>query len=140
MQYENKKATSGRLSHENNRNNTMIELKTTSCRLIDKNNGGVTLYRVVTKVTDGKTVATFRRFRLMVSWSEMSDRDRRAYFREEVNEELFAVLNKYDTIRENIDSIKDDMKDSVERSKTNLNAYKKCIQSPHGFWELYDFK
>lgn len=117
----------------------MITLKTTSCRLIDENNGGVTLYRVVTKVTDGKAVATFRRYRLIVAWDEMSDRKRREFFREQVNEELFEVLSKYDTLRENLDSIKEDMHESVERSNKNLEAYKKCTSSAYGFWELYDF-
>lgn len=117
----------------------MITLKTTSCRLLDENNGGVTLYRVVTKVTDGNVIATFRRYRLIVSWDDMSDRNRRAYFREEVNAELFAVLDKYDTLVDNIEQIKKDMTESVERSQKNFDAYKKCIGSPHGFWELYDF-
>lgn len=45
----------------------MITLKATSCRLLDKDNRDVTLYQVVTKVTDGKSVATFRRYRLIVS-------------------------------------------------------------------------
>lgn len=118
----------------------MITLKTTSCRLIDENNGGVTLYRVVTKVTDGKATATFRRYRLIVSWHEMSDRKRREYFREEVNEELFEVLSKYDSLQENFEQIKERLTESSERSQKNLEAYKKCIKSPHGFWELYDIK
>lgn len=116
----------------------MITLKTTSCRLIDENNGGVTLYRVVTKVTDGKSTATFRRYRLIVAWHELSDRKRREYFREEVNEELFEVLSKYDTLQENFERIKEDLTESSERSQKNFEAYKKCTGSPHGFWELYD--
>lgn len=116
----------------------MISLKNTSCRLIDERRG-VVLFRVVTKVTDGKSVATFRRYRLITSWSEMSDRNRRAYFREEVNSELFEVLEKYDTIYDNWDQIKTYLEESSEKSKQNLEAYKKCTDSPHGFWELYDF-
>lgn len=117
----------------------MITLKTTSCRLIDENNGGVTLYQVVTKVTDGKATATFRRYRLIVAWHEMSDRKRREYFREEVNEELFEVLSKYETLQENFERIKEELTASKERSQKNFEAYKKCISSAYGFWELYNF-
>lgn len=76
-----------------------MKICTLGSRLIDENNGGVTLYRVVTKVTDGKAVATFRRYRLIAAWDEMSDRKRREFFREQVNEELFEVLCKYDTLQ-----------------------------------------
>lgn len=116
----------------------MITIKSTSCRLLDDNNMGVSFYQVVTKVTDGKATATFRRYRLIVSWNEMSDRKRRAYFREEVNEELFEVLCKYDTIHDHWEQIKEDMNDSVQRSHKFYEAYTKCTKSPYGFWELYD--
>lgn len=117
----------------------MITLKATSCRLLDKDNRGVTLYKVVTKVTDGKSVATFRRYRLIVSWDEMSDRKRREYFREEVNEELFEVLNKYDTLQEHFERIEEELAESIERSHKNFEAYQKCVNSAYGFWELYGF-
>lgn len=117
----------------------MITLKSSTCRMIDENNGGVTLYRVVSKVTDGTRTATFRRYRLIVSWHEMSDRNRRAYFRAEVNKELFAVLDHYETLQDNWGKINEELQESKAISHKHFEAYKKCTESPYGFWELYDF-
>ena len=52
---------------------------------------------------------------------------------------MFEVLNNYETIQENWEKIQEDMKESKHRSHQNFEAYHKCINSVHGFWELYDF-
>ena len=117
----------------------MITLKSTCCRLLDDNNRGVSFYKVITKVTDGVTIASFQRYRLIPSWSDLTDKQRRKHFREEVNDELFEVLNNYENIQENWEKIQEDMKESIHRSHQNFEAYHKCINSVHGFWELYDF-
>lgn len=116
----------------------MITLKSISCRLLDNNNRGVSFYKVITKVTDGVTTATFLRYRLIPSWNEMSDRKRREHFREEVNVELFEVLNNYENIQDNWEQIQKALDESIQRSHNNFEAYHKCINSIHGFWELYD--
>lgn len=117
----------------------MTTLKSTSCRLLDNNNRGVSFYKVITKVADGVTTATFQRYRLIPSWNEMSDRKRREYFREEVNVELFEVLNNYESIQDNWEQIKKDLNESIQRSHKNFEAYHKCVNSIHGFWEFYNF-
>lgn len=116
----------------------MITIKSTSCRLMAEG-GGVILYRVVTKVTDGQIVATFRRYRLITSWADMNERNRRAYFREEVNAELFETLDNYDSLREHWHEIIEAQKEATQRSRDIHEAYNKCASSPYGFWELYDF-
>ena len=117
----------------------MITLKSTCCRLLDDNNRGVSFYKVITKVTDGVNTASFQRYRVIPSWNDLSEKQRRKHFREEVNEELFEILNNYETIQENWEKIQEDMKESIHRSHQNFEAYHKCINSVHGFWELYDF-
>lgn len=116
----------------------MITLKSASCRLLDDNNRGVSFYKIITKVTDGVNTASFQRYRVIPSWNDLSDKHRRKHFREEVNEELFEVLNNYETIQENWEKIQSDLNDSIQRSHQNYETYHKCINSPHGFWELYD--
>ena len=117
----------------------MITLKSTCGRLLDDNNRGVSFYKIITKVTDGVNTASFQRYHVIPSWNDQSEKQRRKHFREEVNEELFEVLNNYETIQENWEKIQEDMKESKHRSHQNFEAYHKCINSVHGFWELYDF-